>query len=85
MDGRADVRRRNIDVRAVARFRGMRRCSGDARDTIINSQRTLSEFIAKRDIQVSQLPRDIFDVPTSLFGLSDFKKNERSFEHRNEI
>lgn len=61
IDGRADVRRRNIDVRAVARFRGMRRCGGDARDAVAKSQEFCgSSFPRERERSVNYL--EIFDT-----------------------
>jgi len=79
MNGQADIYRCNIDMRAVARFRQMRRCSGDARDAIINSQKILRELILKRNAK-AWLPLWCFDVfRAPLFRLLWTLENIKNF------
>lgn len=84
MDERADIRRRNIDVRAVAHFRGMRRCSGDARDAIINSRRILRALILRGAAEAFGF-LEIFHAPAYQSASLDFQtsKNNHTISRNN--
>lgn len=86
IDGRADVCRRNIDVRAVARFRGMRRCSGDACEMQLLTRKEFYGSSFPRETRKRQLSRNLWHVGVLECLSLDFRisKTVKSYEHRND-